>query len=122
MQNKTSIWVLDKQRWIQGPRIPNELSGFGALDCVQALNSTTAIIISKDSALSYFNFKTWEWTWSEIRILPGSYDFDMISCVTTQNKLGEMFIYIMEREMVIEEIVFPVRFDINTQKGTKFSQ
>ena len=97
VQNKTSIWVLNKQRWIQGPRIPNKLSGNTDLNCVQALNSTTAIFISKDSAVSYFDFKTWKWTWSDIRILPDFYDigFGMISCAMTHTKLGEMLVYIM---------------------------
>ena len=111
--------MLNKQRWIQGPRIPNKLSGNTDLNCVQALNSTTVIFISKDSAVSYFDFKTWKWTWSDIRILPDFYDigFGMISCAMTHTKLGEMLVYIMEFELILPDAYFIIRLDINTLEG-----
>ena len=113
LQKKTSIWVLDKQRWIQGPKIPDKLWDPKELDCVHALNSTTAVFLRK-TGMSYYNFNASKWIHTDTLT---NYFLDLVTCEMIQNKLGQKVFYIMER---FTGNFFLTSINIDTNQGKHF--
>ena len=87
-QLKTSVWVIDREIWIQGPAIPEDFYRFDDLKCVQSLNSTFAIFYRK-SGISYLDFSSGTWTHKSQPI----FWLKFFSCTLIQDKIGDRLIY-----------------------------
>ena len=56
MQEKTSIWVLNKEKWIQGPKITHDHTNDV---CMVALNSSSVILFNSQTSLALvYNFES----------------------------------------------------------------
>ena len=64
-QEKTSIWAVEKEKWIQGPKIPLYLLD-GSTFCATAINSTFVMFIGMQNSVFTYDFTTE--IWSNIQI------------------------------------------------------
>ena len=60
-QEKTSIWIIEKEKWIQGPKIPLDLLD-GFTFCATAINSTFVMFIGMLDSVVTYDFTTEIWT------------------------------------------------------------
>ena len=68
-QEKTSIWATEKEKWIQGPKIPLFLvmdNNNSNVFCATAINSTFVMFIGMQDSVFTYDFTTE--TWSNINI------------------------------------------------------
>ena len=66
LQDKTSIWTIEKEKWIQGPKIPLFLVMDNSMFCATAINSTFVMFIGMQDSVFTYDFTTE--TWSNINI------------------------------------------------------
>lgn len=83
----SSIWVLDKEHWIDGPELPEVYTENWA-HCHVPLNSTTALFISKKYFI-FYNFELKEW---RARENPMSFinELEVFICVHAHDKQYQM--------------------------------
>ena len=84
-QEKTSIWTIEKERWIQGPKIPLDFLLDGSTFCATAINSTFVMFIGMQDSVFTYDFTTE--TWSNIQI-PGN--ISSTACNTVHDKQAKM--------------------------------
>ena len=77
-QEKTSIWAVEKEKWIQGPTINQKISNFF---CTTAINSTFVMFIGMQDSVFTYDFTTE--TWSNIQI---SWKISCSACNTVHDK------------------------------------
>ena len=63
-QEKTSIWTIEKEKWIQGPKVPILL--LHGVFCATAINSTFVMFIVMLDSIFTYDFTTE--IWSNIQI------------------------------------------------------
>ena len=80
-QEKTSIWTIKKEKWIQGPKIPLFLVKNGIMFCATAINSTFVMFIGMQDSVFTYDFTTE--TWSNIQI---SWKISCSACNTLHDK------------------------------------
>ena len=78
LQEKTSIWTIEKETWIQGPKIPVMDSNFF---CATAINSTFVMFIGMNDSVFTYDFT--KETWSNIQI---SWKISCSACNTVHDK------------------------------------
>ena len=81
LQEKTSIWTIEKEKWIQGPKIPLDLLLDGSTFCATAINSTFVMFIGMQDSVFTYDFTTE--TWSNIQI---SRKISCSACNTVHDK------------------------------------
>lgn len=59
-QLKSSIWVLSKEHWIQGPILPTFFRNIIGDYCAVAVNDSTVLLVF-ETKMVYFNFHSQEW-------------------------------------------------------------
>ena len=64
-QEKTSIWTIEKEKWIQGPKIPLFLVIDDNTFCATAINSTFVMFIGMQNSIFAYDFT--KGTWSNIQ-------------------------------------------------------
>ena len=83
-QEKTSIWTIEKEKWIQGPKVPLFLvkdSNF----CATAINSTFVMFIGMQNSVFTYDFATE--IWSNIQI---PWKISSSACNTVHDKQAKM--------------------------------
>ena len=60
-QDKTSIWTIEKETWIQGPKIPSVLVMDNNYFCATAINSTFVMFIGMQDSVFIYDFTTESW-------------------------------------------------------------
>ena len=80
-QEKTSIWAIEKEKWIQGPKIPLDLVMDNSFFCATAINSTFVMFIGMQDSVFTYDFTTK--TWSNIQI---SWKISCSACNTVHDK------------------------------------
>ena len=83
-QEKTSIWAVEKEKWIQGPKIPLDLLD-GSTFCATAINSTFVMFIGMQNSVFTYDFTTE--TWSNIQI---HWSISSTACNTVHDKQAKM--------------------------------
>ena len=87
-QEKTSIWTIEKEKWIQGPKIPLFLvmdnNSFNVF-CATAINSTFVMFIGMQDSVYTYDFTTE--TWSNIQI---PWKIKSTACNTVHDKQAKM--------------------------------
>ena len=78
-QLKTSIFSLRKERWIQGPHLPEELDPTSG--CVLAVNYTSVLFVMPLSVIG-FDFEANKWS----KISNSGHFFNMSACAMIQDK------------------------------------
>ena len=84
-QEKTSIWNIEKEKWIQGPKIPLVLDLDSPMFCATAINSTFVMFIGMRDSVFTYDFTTE--TWSNIQI---AWNISSTACNTVHNKQAKM--------------------------------
>ena len=87
-QLHTSLFVLDREKWISGPDLPENFDGINDLFCIQALNSSTVLFLRK-LYFSYFDFKFQTWLHLSHKF---KFDFYSMNCLLTHDKKGQKII------------------------------
>ena len=84
-QEKTSIWTIEKEKWIQGPKIPSKIlvnkNNTNNFFCATAINSTFVMFIGMQDSVFTYDFTTE--TWSNIQI---SWKISCSACNTVHDK------------------------------------
>ena len=60
-QDKTSIWTVEKEKWIQGPKVPILLFHSPSF-CATAINSTFVMFIGMLDSVVTYDFTTEIWS------------------------------------------------------------
>ena len=81
LQEKTSIWTIEKEKWIEGPKIPSVLLLDSSNFCATAINSTFVMLIGIQDSVFTYDFTTE--IWSNIQI---PWKVSSISCNTIHDK------------------------------------
>ena len=87
---KTSLWVIDKESWIKGPSLPQQINV--ERFCATALNSTTVLFFDLKSSgirnnLGYDILKnTWFPMYGKLDFVYGNEDKDFMSCTCTSTQ------------------------------------
>lgn len=82
---KTDLWSLEKEQWIQGPDLPVQLLNEGV--CVVTVNQATTLYIQKSSAFQAvmsFNMVTKSWTLEQVFVAVK--DINIRSCLLHTTK------------------------------------
>ena len=78
-QEKTSIWTIEKEKWIQGPKVPILL--LHGVFCATAINSTFVMFIGMLDSIFTYDFTTDIWT-----NFPIPWKISSSACNSVQNK------------------------------------
>jgi hypothetical protein len=83
-QEKTSIWTIEKEKWIQGPKISLALQD-GSSFCATAINSTFVMFVGMLDSVITYDFTTE--IWSDIKT---PWKISSTACNTIQDKQAKM--------------------------------
>jgi hypothetical protein len=78
-QEKTSIWTIEKEKWIQGPKVPILL--LHKTFCATAINSTFVIFIGMLDSVVTYDFTTEIWS-----SIPIPWNISSSACNSVQDK------------------------------------
>ena len=87
---KTSLWVIDKESWIKGPSLPQQINVVSF--CATALNSTTVLFFGLKSSgirnnLGYDILKnTWFPMYGRLDFVYGNEHKEFMSCTCTSTQ------------------------------------
>ena len=79
-QEKTSIWTVEKEKWIQGPKVPILLFHSPSF-CATAINSTFVMFIGMLDSVVTYDFTTEIWG-----NIPIPWKISSSACNSVQNK------------------------------------
>ena len=83
-QEKTSIWTIKKEKWIQGPKVPIILLHSPSF-CATPINSTFVMFIGMLDSVITYDFTTEIWS-----SIPIPWNISSSACNSVQDKQGKM--------------------------------
>ena len=88
-QYDTSLWHIERELWISGPKLPEKIAKSPNYMCATALNSTTVIFITRESqSLIIYNFENDNWKYLPEGVAP--WKVKPRTCSIIQTKQTEM--------------------------------
>ena len=88
-QYATSLWHIERELWIAGPKLPEMIALYPSFVCAVTLNSTTVMFISEESQpLITYNFQNNVWKYKSDVVVP--WKLQPSSCSLVQDKQTRM--------------------------------